>query len=178
MREYPKPQEIYRHFKGNCYQVITLARNVEDGEKMIVYQQLYAPFEICVRPLERFMRKIDVRKYPNETQVYRFERIDSRGEHTQEQKPEVQKAVVTKEQEEAQPEPALAPGLMAFLDADSYERKLEILSMLHPTITDEMIDTMAVSLDTEIKDGDIEQRYSDIKNCLITMERFECNRLR
>ena len=67
---------------------------------------------------------------------------------------------------------------MAFLDADSYERKLEILSMLHPTITDEMIDTMAVSLDTEIKDGDIEQRYSDIKNCLITMERFECNRLR
>ena len=56
MREYPKPQEIYRHFKGNCYQVITLARNVEDGEKMIVYQQLYAPFEICVRPLERFMR--------------------------------------------------------------------------------------------------------------------------
>ena len=50
--------------------------------------------------------------------------------------------------------------------------------MLHPTITDEMIDTMAVSLDTEIKDGDIEQRYSDIKNCLITMERFECNRLR
>ena len=97
MREYPKPQEIYRHFKGNCYQVITLARNVEDGEKMIVYQQLYAPFEICVRPLERFMRKIDVRKYPNETQVYRFERIDSRGEHTQEQKPEVQKAVVTKE---------------------------------------------------------------------------------
>ena len=86
--------------------------------------------------------------------------------------------MVTKEQEEAQPEPALAPGLMAFLDADSYERKLEILSMLHPTITDEMIDTMAVSLDTEIKDGDIEQRYSDIKNCLITMERFECNRLR
>ena len=112
--------------------MITLARSVEDGEKMIVYQQLYAPFEICVRPLERFMRKIDVRKYPNETQVYRFERIDSRGEHTQEQKPEVQKAVVTKEQEEAQPEPALAPGLMAFLDADSYERKLEILSMLHP----------------------------------------------
>ena len=84
MREYPKPQEIYRHFKGNCYQVITLARNVEDGEKMIVYQQLYAPFEICVRPLKRFMRNIDVRKYPNETQVYRFERIDSRGEHTQE----------------------------------------------------------------------------------------------
>ena len=72
----------------------------------------------------------------------------------------------------------LAPELLAFLDADSYERKLEILSMLHPRITDEMIDTMAVSLDTEVKDGDIEQRYNEIKNCLLTMERFECNRLR
>ena len=36
MREYPKPQEIYRHFKGNCYQVITLARSVED--KNLAYE--------------------------------------------------------------------------------------------------------------------------------------------
>ena len=41
-----------------------------------------------------------------------------------------------------------------------------------------MIDTMAVSLDTEVKEGDIEARYAEIRNCLITMERFECNRLR
>ena len=41
-----------------------------------------------------------------------------------------------------------------------------------------MIDTMAASLDTEIKEGDIEMRYSEMKCCLITMERFECNRLR
>ena len=72
----------------------------------------------------------------------------------------------------------LDPGLVEFLDADSYEKKLQILSMLHPRITDAMIDTMAVSLDTEIKEGDIEMRYNEIKNCLLTMERFECNRLR
>ena len=51
-------------------------------------------------------------------------------------------------------------------------------SALHPRITDAMIDTMAVSLDTEVKEGDIETRYNEIKNCLLTMERFECNRLR
>ena len=73
---------------------------------------------------------------------------------------------------------ALDAGLVAFLDADSYEKKLQILSSLHPTITDAMIDTMAVSLDTEVKEGDIESRYNEIKNCLLTMERFECNRLR
>lgn len=72
----------------------------------------------------------------------------------------------------------LDDGLLAFLEADSYEKKLEILSNLHATITNAMIDTMAVSLDIEVKDGDIEQRYSEILNCLLTMERFECNRLR
>ena len=72
----------------------------------------------------------------------------------------------------------LDDGLLAFLEADSYEKKLEILSNLHATITNAMIDTMAVSLDIEVKDGDLEQRYSEILNCLLTMERFECNRLR
>ena len=32
--------------------------------------------------------------------------------------------------------------------------------------------------DIEVKDGDIEQRYQEVLNCLLTMERFECNRLR
>lgn len=192
MRDYPKPQEIYRHFKGNCYQIITLARNSETSEKMVVYQQLYAPYEVYVRPLEMFMSRVDTRKYPNETQKYRFERLRIR-EPEEFREPEAVRAPAERVREETVaakvPEPqkeaadpeetgGLAPELLAFLDADSYERKLEILSMLHPRITDEMIDTMAVSLDTEVKDGDIEQRYNEIKNCLLTMERFECNRLR
>ncbi len=190
MRDYPKPQEIYRHFKGNCYQIITLARNSETSEKMVVYQQLYAPYEVYVRPLEMFMSRVDTRKYPNETQKYRFERLRIREpeEFREPERPMEERmreaSGAAKEPEvqmtaEAQGETGgLAPELLAFLDADSYERKLEILSMLHPRITDEMIDTMAVSLDTEVKDGDIEQRYNEIKNCLLTMERFECNRLR
>lgn len=210
MRPNPRPQEIYRHFKGNIYQIITLARHSESGVKMVVYQQLYAPFEVYVRPLEMFMSKIDARKYPNEKQVYRFERLDIRGEEAA--APSKETSVQTlnrilsrgkKEQEPVQ-EPALGPmpvtepdqptaeiptpeagdgnaldeGLLEFLDADSYEKKLQILSMLHPRITDAMIDTMAVSLDTEVKEGDIETRYNEIRNCLLTMERFECNRLR
>lgn len=184
MRQYPKPQEIYRHFKGNCYQILTLARSSETGERMVVYQQLYAPYEVYVRPLEMFMSKVDVKKYPNETQKYRFERLkvreqDDIADHEElEQQENRAETKANIQQQEPEEEIDLAPELLAFLDADSYERKLEILSALHPKITDEMIDTMAVSLDTEIKAGDIEQRYNEIKNCLITMERFECNRLR
>ena len=191
MRPDPRPQEIYRHFKGNIYQIITLARHSEDGTKMVVYQQLYAPYEVYVRPLEMFMSRIDTRKYPNERQVYRFEKLDIRGEEytgrervnaavndraAAEEKPEIRNDEGARGENEN--EFALDAGLVAFLDADSYEKKLQILSSLHSRITDAMIDTMAVSLDTEVKEGDIEARYNEIKNCLLTMERFECNRLR
>lgn len=204
MRPNPKPQEIYRHFKGNIYQIITLARHSESGVKMVVYQQLYAPFEVYVRPLEMFMSKIDTRKYPNEKQMYRFERLDIRGEEAaaplKETSVQTLNRILSRGKKEQEPAPeteavqsapatniqtpaaadgdALDEGVLEFLDADTYEKKLQILSMLHPRITDAMIDTMAVSLDTEVKEGDIETRYNEIRSCLLTMERFECNRLR
>ncbi|MDE7267739.1 MAG: DUF1653 domain-containing protein [Lachnospiraceae bacterium] len=192
MRPNPKPQEIYRHFKGNVYQIITLARHSETNIKMVVYQQLYAPYRVYVRPLDMFMSKIDTKKYPNEKQIYRFERLDIRGEDKVEQQAESSAETLNrilnrgKKENEITPDIQegetedfkLDPGLVEFLDADSYEKKLEILSALHNRITDAMIDTMAVSLDTEVKEGDIEERYAEIRNCLLTMERFECNRLR
>ena len=192
MRPNPKPQEIYRHFKGNVYQIITIARHSETNIKMVVYQQLYAPYGVYVRPLDMFMSKIDTKKYPKEKQIYRFERIDIRGEDKAEQQTESSVETLNrilnrgKKENEITPDIAegeeesftLDPGLVEFLDADSYEKKLEILSALHNRITDAMIDTMAVSLDTEVKEGDIEERYAEIRNCLITMGRFECNRLR
>ena len=41
-----------------------------------------------------------------------------------------------------------------------------------------MINTMAVAVDLEIKDGDVEERYEELKNCLLTFEKYECNILR
>lgn len=216
MRETPKPYEVYRHFKGNCYQIMSIATHSETGEKMVVYQQLYAPFGMYVRPLEMFMSEVDRAKYPEVKQTYRFEKIEpgtaqSRQQSVAKDEPaSVQKAAdvspqisclytKTAERNVSQmseteskvvsektsmdlstqaEEMNIHPGLLSFLEADTYEEKLEILSQLHPVITDAMIDTMAVSLDIEIKEGDIEQRYNEIMNCLLTMERFECNRLR
>ena len=183
--------------ESNIYQIITIARHSETGIKMVVYQQLYAPYEVYVRPLEMFMSKIDTKKYPNEKQTYRFEKIDIRGEEKadvpKETSSETLNRVLNKGKSEEEPQQSetletenaenesdfeLDPGIAEFLDAESYEKKLQILSKLHSRITDAMIDTIAVSLDTEIKEGDIERRYSELKNCLLTMERFECNRLR
>ena len=164
MRPNPKPQEIYRHFKGNVYQIITIARHSETKMKMVVYQQLYAPYEVYVRPLDMFMSKIDTKKYPNEKQIFRFERLAIRGEdqieETRESSAETLNRILNRGKKETEltvdlqkadgQEEAfeLDPGLVEFLDADSYEKKLQILSSLHNRITDAMIDTMAVSLDT------------------------------
>lgn len=40
----------YRHFKGNEYEVIGVARHSETEEKMVVYKALYGDGELWVRP--------------------------------------------------------------------------------------------------------------------------------
>lgn len=172
MQQIPRPHEIYRHFKGMQYQILSIATHSETGEQMVVYQQLYAPFGVYVRPLAMFMSRVDKEKYP-QVQAPAWEMKGVYEEPAAEQAKPQKKA-----EPEVSEEPTLDTGLLNFLEADTYEEKLEILSQLHPRITDAMIDTMAVCLDIEVKSGDIEQRYSEILNCLLTMERFECNRLR
>lgn len=75
----PKPYEIYKHFKGNCYQIICMAQDSEDGEQVVVYQGLYAPYKIYSRKLTMFMEEVDKNKYPDANQKYRFELLDSEG---------------------------------------------------------------------------------------------------
>ena len=67
--------EFYKHFKGQIYQVRALAKNSEDNTPMVVYQAMYAPFKIWVRPLSMFLERLDKEKYPDAAQDYRFERI-------------------------------------------------------------------------------------------------------
>lgn len=189
MRHNPQPQEIYRHFKGNLYQICTLAKHSETGEMMVVYQAMYGDFQIYVRPLTMFMEEVDRAKYPDVAQQYRFElqsAMDANQmvmQHAAAEKVQTEKiqedpkeAVIL--EDEMQEELNIDPLVLEFLDADSYERRLEILSMLHCRIDNEMINTMAVAVDIEVKEGDIEERYEELKNCLLTFEKYECNRLR
>ncbi len=49
---------IYRHFKGNLYKVLSVARHSETLEYYVVYRALYGDFGIWVRPLAMFSEEV------------------------------------------------------------------------------------------------------------------------
>ncbi len=77
--------DIVCHFKREwvsentseyLYKILAFASHTETGEKLVIYQGLYAPFKICARPYDMFMSKVDKKKYPDIKQQYRFEKFD------------------------------------------------------------------------------------------------------
>lgn len=65
------PQGIYRHYKGNLYQVLHTAQHSETEESLVVYRCLYGEYGMWVRPLAMFIETIIV----GGKEVPRFELI-------------------------------------------------------------------------------------------------------
>lgn len=49
----------YRHFKGNLYEVIGVARHSETQEEMVVYRALYGEYGLWVRPAAMWTETVD-----------------------------------------------------------------------------------------------------------------------
>jgi len=56
----PKVGGTYRHYKGNIYTVLCVARSSENiDEQFVVYQDQKAPEKIWARPLSMFMEEVE-----------------------------------------------------------------------------------------------------------------------
>ena len=54
------PPGRYRHYKGNEYTVIGVARHSETEEALVVYRQEYGDRALWVRPLAMFREEVEV----------------------------------------------------------------------------------------------------------------------
>ena len=197
MSRIPQPFEIYKHFKGNLYQVLAIARHSETGELLVIYQALYGDFQIYARELQNFLEKLDERKYPDAAQTFRFELCEKQEALEEESAPEEKqqeispvsaaqpkaetaqpKAEVAQPKEEALPIPEeeelpIDPVVLRFLDANTHEERLHILIDSRNRLTDEMITTMAIACDIEVPEGGLEERYEQLRYCLATLDKYE-----
>lgn len=196
MNQIPQAGEIYQHFKGKLYRIVALATHTETGEQLVIYQALYGEFQVFARPLSMFLEKVDAKKYPDAAGKDRFMRIPmaeaaavsrpvaAPSENPVEPRPAAMssesnvesRAVAASSENSVEPQPD--PGLLAFLDADSYEEKLEVFAALEGKADLHMLNAIAASLDLELSEGSLEEQYDTLKSCLMTLERYECNRLR
>ncbi|MDR1794569.1 MAG: DUF1653 domain-containing protein [Erysipelotrichaceae bacterium] len=51
---------IYRHYKGNLYEVIAIAKHSETLEELVVYRALYDEGKIWVRPCSMWEELVEV----------------------------------------------------------------------------------------------------------------------
>lgn len=196
MNQIPQAGEIYKHFKGKLYRIVALATHTETGEQLVIYQALYGEFQVFARPLSMFLEKVDAKKYPDAAGKDRFMRIPMAEAAAVPQpvpapseNPVEPRPAAMSSENPIEPRPAAAssespvepqpdPGLLAFLDADSYEEKLEVFASLEGKADLHMLNAIAASLDLELSEGSLEEQYDTLKSCLMTLERYECNRLR
>lgn len=188
----PMPGEIYRHFKNKMYQIVTVAAHSETGEWYVVYQALYGDFRTYIRPYDMFISPVDHHKYPDVEQEYRFAMIEEpvvpaiiaqekKTESVRMQDGMVEKTTETDENptlEEGEELQGVTPHFLAFLDADSYSKKYDIVTDMEEELDDHLINQMAASIDEIIEDGRLSDRIMQLEACLRTKARYELNRAR
>ena len=169
-------QDIYYSRKSNkAIQVISQCRILPDGTKAVCFQELSDDYEVFVMAAEHFARLFYRREQEGALQReigrngIQMETIgqnvsqemgeDRGGRNDQNINPEIEEKV---------------PGIIRFLDAETYKQKIKILEEMRDDLDDRTLNNMAVSLDLSIEDG--VDGYSLLMSELRIRSRFEGKR--
>jgi hypothetical protein len=76
MEQEIKPGQLYKHYKGDTYKIITLAKDSEIEQMLVVYERqtdvLHSGWRVWARPLSLFVENVDTPEYKGP----RFEYIE------------------------------------------------------------------------------------------------------
>ena len=159
----PKKGEVYRHFKGNLYEIIVIARDSETLEEKVVYKEVNGD-AAYVRSLPMFVSLVDKEKYPNVEQEFRFELVQSESKS-----------------EESEPYKNCNPNnemVMKYFDKETANDKIEYLLQIKENVNEAFLEIVAQSLDFVENPGGVQERFDAIVRYLKTLAKFETGRLR
>lgn len=137
--------------RGNPYYVVAIAKDVQSGDYIVVFNQNFGGKETLCCLLDAF--KVSFSPMGDET-------VPS-GETPA-------KSLETSDR------------MMMFFDSEETEDKIRILNEMHVLgeLNNTIIDNMAATLDVVINEGSDESRFDELKRCLETKARYESLRLR
>lgn len=67
-----KKATVFKHFKGNEYKIVLIAKSAFDLSDVVVYQKQYDDYGFFTRSACEFFSDVDKAKYPNVLQRKRF----------------------------------------------------------------------------------------------------------
>lgn len=75
-----KAADVVKHFKGNLYVIVGIAKEATNSDELrdkVVYRLLDGTGGLWVRDLDEFNSEVDNEKYPDATQKFRFELVET-----------------------------------------------------------------------------------------------------
>lgn len=168
MDRVPRPGEFYRHFKDRLYQIVALAEHSETGETLVIYQALYGDFRTYARPLVMFSSEVDRLKYPDAAQRYRFEQVVGAGQSVD--------IVDIRENEEESA--LLNPSLLSFIEAETYEGRLEALHHMRGKVSQDDLGMIYVALDMKKVEGSVDAQLDAVEQILSMQRHYDGGHLR
>lgn len=62
-----KPGQLYKHYKGDTYKIIAIAKHSETEEELVIYERqtdlIHTGYRIWARPIKMFLKDIEVENY-------------------------------------------------------------------------------------------------------------------